>query len=63
MDVRDTSTILAALRNWQNIGRPSQIEALMDIATNCGEFEPLNDPEIDSLCEEINDKEFLSKVG
>lgn len=51
-DEREMSTLLAALRYWQN-HRPSNPE-LHDIATNGGEVEPLDEWEIDTLCERIN---------
>lgn len=58
MTTRETATILAALRLWQETTNrleslPGQTN-LKEIATNCGKVEPLNDEEIDSLCEAIN---------
>lgn len=52
MDARETATVLAALRRWQ-------LQSVLthqgcSIATNDGEFEPLDADEIDDLCERLN---------
>ena len=49
---RELGTVLAALRRRQ-MGRYVSL-GIQDIATNCGEFEPLSGVEIDDLCERIN---------
>ena len=49
IDDRELATILAALRCYTEFGCSAE-----DIATNGGEFEPLDDEEIDALCEEMN---------
>lgn len=50
---RQLGAVLAALRLWQRLGE-SQGRPEFGIATNEGEFEPLDDSEIDGLCETIN---------
>lgn len=58
---RQLATILAALRLWQDgsaIGDDGD-PYLADIATNGGKFEPLNNSEIDILCERLNSGEKL----
>jgi hypothetical protein len=50
---RQTATILAALRLWQRQLSPG-VRALDDIATDGGTLAPLDDDEIDRLCEAIN---------
>lgn len=49
---REHSTILAALRYWQ--ARGVAPVGIQDIATNDGAVEPLDDVEIDALCERFN---------
>ena len=49
---RQLATVLAALRLWQN--QRSFNLAILDIATNGDQLDPLNTDEIDQLCEEIN---------
>lgn len=49
---REFATILAALRLWQEQDAPPVRQ--YDIATACGEFEPLGSGEIDALCERLN---------
>ncbi len=49
---REFATILAALRFWQEQDAPPARQ--YDIATDCGEFEPLGNDEIDTLCEQLN---------
>jgi hypothetical protein len=49
---RELATILAALRLWQEQEAPPSRQ--YDIATDCGEFEPLGSDEIDALCERLN---------
>jgi hypothetical protein len=54
---RELATVLAALRLWQQtVNRlDSDCEdGLADIATDGGAFEPLDEDEIDGLCERIN---------
>lgn len=59
---RELATVLAALRLWQQedpvlggfvVGH-DQLQAIKDIATDNGEFEPLTPTEIDTLCERLN---------
>ena len=62
---RELAMVLAALRYWQRHG-PSQPNSLFDrlrideqdalvaIRTDCGRVEPLDDDEIDELCERLN---------
>jgi hypothetical protein len=52
LDNRELGTVLAALRVWQGMGQVSQ--SIQDIATDGGTIEPLNNEEIDALCERIN---------
>ena len=52
---REFATILAALRFWQEQDAPPARQ--YDIATDCGEFEPLGEDEIDALCERLNGQE------
>jgi hypothetical protein len=49
---REFATILAALRCYQAVGCGAK--GTLDIATNGGEFEHLDEDEIDILCEELN---------
>jgi len=51
IDQRAVHTLLAALRHWQ---RTSHVMELDEIASNGGEVDPLNDAEIDDLCELLN---------
>lgn len=55
LDIRESSTLLAALRLYQDVvlsrGLPDQI---YDIASNGDEIDALNLNEIDELCERIN---------
>jgi hypothetical protein len=56
-DERETATILAALRYWQARSLPAtpdQAEAIEEIATDGRTLEPLDEEEIDTLCEAIN---------
>lgn len=52
-DGRQLATVLAALRSWQQGGHCIADE-LMDVATNCGDYDILDDAEIDALCERMN---------
>jgi hypothetical protein len=52
IDERELATILAALRFWQAQDAPPARQ--YDIATDCGEIDPLTVGEIDALCERIN---------
>lgn len=56
IEERATHTILAALRHWQ---RTSHVMELDEIASNGGEVEPLNDHEIDDLCELLNGELYV----
>ena len=54
---RETAAILAALRYWQARSLPAtpeQAEAIEEIATDGRTLEPLDEEEIDTLCEAIN---------
>ena len=52
---RALATILAALRYWQVSDRNTATKAPeYDIASDSGEFEPLDNDEIDALCEQLN---------
>jgi len=52
---REFATILAALRYWQANDRNTASKAPeYDIASDSGEFEPLGNDEIDTLCEQLN---------
>ena len=54
---RQISTILGALRYWQNQGlvkSENQPEEIYQIASNCDTECPLDDEEIDALCEKLN---------
>ena len=52
---REFATILAALRYWQANDRNTASNAPeYDIASDSGEFEPLGNDEIDTLCEQLN---------
>ena len=53
VDDRQLATILAALRYWQSPGSIGRLQ-YMDIATGGGTCEPLDEPEIDILCEDLN---------
>jgi hypothetical protein len=54
---RETATILAALRYWQARtlpASPERAEAIEEIATDGRSPDPLDEEEIDTLCEAIN---------
>ena len=52
---REFATILAALRFWQTNDRNTAAQAPeYDIASDSGQFEPLSNDEIDTLCEQLN---------
>ena len=54
---RELATILAALRFWSSFMLQSNTDSgskFADIASNGGEFEPLDDNEIDVLAERLN---------
>lgn len=53
VDRRETATILAALRFWQHETSVAE-RSDNEIATDGGELDPMNDEEIDRLCERIN---------
>jgi hypothetical protein len=52
VSAKEVATILAALRDWQrwHLGQAGEDA----IATNDGEFDPLDDVEIDDLCQRLN---------
>ena len=50
---RELATVLAALRVWQGLTNMS-IRIKDEIATDNDRHVPLNDLEIDALCEKIN---------
>ena len=52
IDRYELATIIAALRLLQ--ATPALPEAIDEIATDCGGFAPLQDWEIEKLCERIN---------
>ena len=52
LEERETATILAALRVYQDTAFVSP--AIMDIATSNGQFDMMQDDEIDQLCEYLN---------
>jgi hypothetical protein len=58
LDNRQTATMLASLRLYQAIANGvSPVEALLivdEVATDCGQLEPLTPEEIDALCEQLN---------
>jgi hypothetical protein len=52
---REIGTVLAALRYWQRKFPDGFCGGdIEDIATDCGEQRPLDDKEVDALCEHIN---------
>jgi hypothetical protein len=51
---RETATVLAALRNWQEITSPEGGCDPREIAPEYFDDEPLSTFEIDELCEKIN---------
>lgn len=56
-DKRQTATILAALRYYQNspaLGESSGASDIADIATDGGTIDPMGRDEIDDLCEQVN---------
>jgi hypothetical protein len=53
-EFRETATLLAALRMWQRLDGPAGNAPEMVVATNDGAFAPLDEQEIDDLCEAIN---------
>ena len=52
VDCYEMATILAALRLLQ--AAPALPREIEEIATECGDFERLDDEQIDELCERIN---------
>lgn len=54
LDDREHATVLAALHYWQQRGDHLDISGILDIVTNGGEFESLDNTEINDLCERIN---------
>lgn len=55
LDEREIATILASLRAAQAVQQAEALEPeFMDIATDGGTLEPLDDGEVDDLCERIN---------
>lgn len=61
LDLQETSTILAALRYWQEQGLADDPElrsdALHDIATARDECISMDSEGIDALCEKLNTEE------
>ena len=53
MKERETGTVLAALRRWQR-ETDWEVRWQDDIASDIGRLEPLDDREIDELCEQLN---------
>lgn len=52
---RELATVLAALRAWQNLQQhESPAAEVMDVATSGGTLTPLDDGEVDELCERLN---------
>ena len=58
----ELSTILAALRLWQRTPLYS-VEPEFDIATGDGTIDPLDNEDIDSLCERLNCGEIVRIEG
>ena len=56
LDMRETATVLAALREWQGILRGSEPEEgwIDDIASAGGTVTPLTPEEVDELCLKLN---------
>ena len=56
LDVREMATVLAALRQWQQIllGSEPEAEWMEDIASAGGTVTPLTSEEIDGLCLKLN---------
>jgi hypothetical protein len=55
MEPRETATVLAALRFYQEALTAGTIPLhLMDVLTNTNELVPLTASEIDALCERLN---------
>ncbi len=57
MTKRETATVLAALRYWQRCAVMPSITTPCEegsIATDGGQFDSLDEDEIDALCEKIN---------
>ena len=56
LDVRETATVLAALRRWQGalLGSAPEGELVEDIASAGGTVTPLTSEEIDGLCLKLN---------
>lgn len=53
MNDRESATVLGALRLWQTVAHQPPLR-FEQIATNDGAFRPLDDEEIDGLCERLN---------
>lgn len=51
---RELGTVLAALRMYQRALAEYRDEPFSDIATNGGTVHPLDESEIDALCERLN---------
>lgn len=54
MSARALGTVLAALRAWQRQGCVDRSSEIMDIATDGDEHDPLDEAEVDALCEHLN---------
>jgi hypothetical protein len=56
MGLRETATVLAALRFYQEALNAGMVPLhLMDVLTNGDELVPLTGSEIDALCERLNE--------
>ena len=64
IDHRQIATLLAALRHWEASGMttPSaSSRGLQNIASDCGNVEPLDASEIEKLYEALSSKEFRAE--
>lgn len=51
---RELATVMAAVRAWQDLGPPHDVDSIMEIASNAGAFEPLTYDEAEALCDVLN---------
>jgi|GEM_PF-6944197 len=64
IDHRQIATLLAALRHWQSSGMATSSASsigLQNIASDCGNVEPLDAKEIEKLYEALSSKEFRAE--